>query len=422
MTNTRKSFINRIQSIVGIEHVTESPSITIGAISPILLVRPGTSEEICSCLKVCSEEEVSVVPAGKLSWINCGNPLRSADVLLSLERLDRVVEYSPADLTISVEAGVTLASLNQRALKERQWLPIDPPCSESSTVGGLVACNSSGALRPGYGTPRDYVIGLKLAHADGSHSKAGGKVVKNVAGYDMNKLYIGSYGTLAVITGVTFKLRPLAERDASVMFTSKYRGPLFQLSRRILSSELQPASVVLCRRIAGLPEDALIVRFIDNNAAVTSQIDWAISEGSNTGCAGSIVADDEARSIWSAIQDFDQHLIRVRFSVPVATVPAEFEKAFLAHLECAATADVATGIIRVGFDTDERLAGEQIRRLRANATAAGGSWFIEKSTPGLAGLPDAFGDAAPEFALIRMLKQRFDPQSILSPGRFIGGI
>lgn len=144
----------------------------------------------------------------------------------------RVIDYSPADLTATVEAGLLLTDFNEVTKKERQWLPLDPPGFKSASLGAVAACNSSGALRLGFGTPRDYVIGLKLAHIDGTESKSGGRVVKNVAGYDLNKLYVGSYGTLAVMTELTFKLRPLAERSSTLMITSRYRGPLFLLARR----------------------------------------------------------------------------------------------------------------------------------------------------------------------------------------------
>jgi glycolate oxidase FAD binding subunit len=300
-------------------------------------------------------------------------------------------------------------------------LPLDPPGFATATLGAVVACNSSGALRLGFGTPRDYVIGLKLVHADGSESKSGGRVVKNVAGYDMNKLYVGSFGTLAVITGIILKLRPLPEKTSTVMVTSRYRGPLFQLAKRVLASELLPSSVVLGRRLRQLPDDALLIRFVDSEAAVTSQINSVLALLDES-TSGRILDEPEAESVWSEVAGFDPHRFRVKFSVPLSAVPAEFEKAFLAHLECVATADIGAGIIRVAFDTQDELAAGQIERLRANATAAGGWLVLEKTPPEIAGEVDAWGDAGPATALMKSIKERFDPQSILSPGRFVSGI
>ncbi len=219
----------------------------------------------------------SVIPAGLMTWLECGNTVKRADVILSLERMNRIVEYSPPDLTATVEAGLRLNEFNLVTARERQWLPLDPPGSTAASLGAIAACNSSGALRLGFGTPRDYVIGLKLAHADGTESKSGGRVVKNVAGYDMNKLYVGSFGTLAVITGVTLKLRPMPESFATLVITGKNQKSLIEFAKRVLASELQPASIFLTRRLFAdtrFGNDALLLRFIESEAAVKHQMDW----------------------------------------------------------------------------------------------------------------------------------------------------
>lgn len=415
-----------LASIVGGDHVTEEPRVTIDGVSPTLLVRPGSAEEVAACMRVCSDSDTAVVPAGQMTWLECGNPLRRSDVLLSLERMRRIIDYSPPDLTATVEAGLTLSEFNAVTVRERQWLPLDPPGFKCASLGAIVACNSSGALRLGFGTPRDYLIGLKLVHADGTESKSGGKVVKNVAGYDMNKLYAGSYGTLAIITELTFKLRPLPERSSSIVITSQYRGPLFQLARRVLASELQPASVVLSRRLiesvgSSWPDDVLLVRFNDSEAAVEHQVDWviqAIDENHNA----TLLSENEAGDVWAEVADFDQRAMRVRLSVPLSAVPAEFEKAFLAHLDCVAAADIGTGIIRLAFDADDGSAVDQIKRLRASAIVANGALAIEKAPAEVRRAADAWGDVGSTAELMRSIKARFDPQSLLNPGKFVLGL
>src|SRR5215472_3940053 len=207
-----------LEQLVGLDNVTRSPGIQIDGLRPAILVKPGTREEVAHCLEACARSGARVIPAGMMTWLECGNPVRSAQVVLSLSRMNRVAEYSPADLTICAGAGIRLTELNSIVMKENQWLPLDPP--GNGTLGAIVACRSSGPLRFAYGTPRDYVIGLRLAHVDGSESKSGGRVVKNVAGYDLNKLYIGSFGTLAVITEVILKLKPVPERSATVLITA----------------------------------------------------------------------------------------------------------------------------------------------------------------------------------------------------------
>ena len=415
-----------VTSIVGADHVTIEPELNIDGVRPKLLARPGSAEEVAACMKVCSESGAAVVPAGRMTWLECGNPLKRAELMLSLERMRRIIDYSPPDLTATVEAGLTLSDFNAVTLRERQWLPLDPPGCRSASLGAIAACNSSGALRLGFGVPRDYVIGLKLVHADGTESKSGGKVAKNVAGYDMNKLYVGSYGTLAIIAELTFKLRPLPDRSSTIVITSKYRGPLFQLARRILGSELQPASVVLTRRlskpvVSSSADDALLIRFIDSDAAVEHQVDWVRKAIDDT-YKMSVLSDNEAEAVWAEVADFNQHAIRVRLSLPLSDVPAVFEKAFLAHLDCVAAADIGTGIIRLGFDADEGSVAGQIKSLRASAATHSGLLVIEKAPAEVRRSEDAWGDLGSTADLVRSIKASFDPQSLLNPGKFVLGL
>jgi glycolate oxidase FAD binding subunit len=422
-----RALAGAITAIVGGGHVTEQPELKIDGLSPKLLVRPGSADEVAACMTVCSESDAAVVPAGQMTWLEFGNPLRRVDVVLSLDRMGRIIDYSPPDLTATVEAGLTLSEFNSVTVPERQWLPLDPPGFGCASLGAIAACNSSGALRLGFGTPRDYVIGLKLVHADGSQSKSGGKVVKNVAGYDMNKLYAGSYGTLAIITELTFKLRPLPECSSTIVISSKYRGPLFQLARRVLASELQPASVVLARRLCSsiaspLPDDALLLRFVDSEAAVRNQVDWVIRAIDQT-CQTSVLGENEADVVWAEVADLDhQRPIRVRISVPLSAVPAAFEKAFLAHVDCVAAADIGTGIILMAFEADQESAVDQIKRLRASAAGANGTMVIERAPAETRLAADAWGEVGSTAGLLRSIKARFDPQSLLNPGKFVLGL
>lgn len=415
-----------ITSIVGADHITREPELTIDGVKPGLVARPASTEEVAACMRVCLEAGAAVVPAGRMTWLDWGNPPSRADMVLSLDRMRRVIDYSPPDLTATVEAGLMLSEFNTVTVSERQWLPLDPPGFRSGTLGAIAACNSSGALRLGFGTPRDYVIGLRLVHADGTESKSGGKVVKNVAGYDMNKLYVGSYGTLAIITELTFKLRPLADRSLTMVITSASRAPLFQLAKRVLAAELQPASVILTRRLFEPPasiatDDALLIRFIDSKASVEHQIEWvmqAIGEDNKA----TILNENEADAIWAQVADFDRRAIRVRLSVPLSAVPAEFEKAFLAHSDCVAAADIGTGIIRLEFDGNEGSVVDEIKRLRATVAAVNGTLVIERASTQVKRDADAWGDVGSTAELMRAIKGRFDPQSLLNPGKFVLGL
>jgi glycolate dehydrogenase FAD-binding subunit len=418
--------VRSIQFIVGGDHITEEPAFQIDGSSPKLIARPGSAREVAECLKVCSESGAAVVPAGRMTWLACGNPLKRVEVVISLERMRRIVEFSPPDLTATVEAGLTLNEFSSVSMRERQWLPFDPPGLESASLGAIAACNSSGALRLGFGTPRDYVIGLKLAHADGTESKCGGKVVKNVAGYDMNKLYVGSYGTLAIITELTFKLRPLAERISTMMISSKSRGQLFDLARRVLASELQPASVVFARRLSvslasSWPDEALLIRFINSAAAVEHQLDWVTRALDDTS-SGTVLTSGEANAVWAAVANFDQQDIRVRLSVPLSAVSAELEKALLDHWECVATVDIGAGIIRMAFNADVESAVDKISRLRVSAASVNGSLVIEQAAAEVRRRSDAWGNIGSTAGLMRAIKSKFDPKGLLNPGRFVSEI
>jgi glycolate dehydrogenase FAD-binding subunit len=421
-----QSLARSIASIVGADHSSANPELKIDGLSPALLVRPASAEEAAACMKVCSESNAAVVPAGQMSWLECGNPLERADVVLSLERMRRIIDYSPPDLTATVEAGLTLSEFNAATGRERQWLPLDPPGFKQASLGAIAACNSSGALRLGFGTPRDYVIGLKLVHADGTESKSGGKVVKNVAGYDMNKLYTGSYGTLAIITELTFKLRPVPDFNSTILITSQSRDLLFQLAKQVRASELQPASVVLTRRLSGSfastwPHDALLIRFIDSEAAVKHQVNW-VKEAIDQNYNATVLNENQAAAVWAEVADFDQRANRVRLSVPLSETPAEFEKALLAHVDCVAVADIGAGMIRLAFNSPEGSAVDQINRLRASVAVVNGTLVIEKAPVKVRRSADAWGDVGSAAALTRSIKTRFDPQSLLNPGKFVLGL
>ncbi|HWP45236.1 MAG TPA: FAD-binding oxidoreductase, partial [Blastocatellia bacterium] len=372
---TSANVARSIESIIGEENVEAPPRLLIDGHSPSLLARPGSHQEVRECLRVCSEAGLAVVPAGLRTWLECGNPLRGADVVLSLERMGSIIDYSPADLTVVVEAGLALDELYRATEPERQWLPLDPPGAARASLGAIASCASSGSLRLGFGTPRDYVIGLRLAHADGTESKSGGRVVKNVAGYDMNKLYVGSFGTLAVITGLTFKLRPMPDSSSTQLVISRNQRALSEIASRVLRMDLLPASVILSKGIItdGLgagPEDLrLAIRFLDNEVSVDYQIDRVKEVLAANGQYLRVTGDQELQ-LWGGINDLDAlGPIAIRISLPLSEVLAYFEREASSVPGCAASCDAGTGIIRIVFDADEQPAIDLIKRLRSEASS-----------------------------------------------------
>jgi glycolate oxidase FAD binding subunit len=427
MSKPQADFTARLAGVVGSANVQANPALHLDGLAPALLVRPASAQEAAECLHICSERQLAVVPAGRATWLECGNPLRRADVVLSLERMSRVIDYSAPDLTITVEAGMRLAELNETAGRDRLWLPLDPPGAGAASVGAVVACNSSGTLRGGYGTPRDYVIGLKLAHADGSESKSGGRVVKNVAGYDLNKLYVGSYGTLAVITEATFKLRPLPERSVTIAVTPKRAKQLTGLAQQIRASELQPVACVVTSMSfeelfgPGQVFETLLLRFADNQAAVSYQADWLRQQCGGEYQVAELSGTDET-ALWAKVNDEDsawKYMVRV--SVPPAETIKIFER-IGDQGDTTVSADLSSGNIRATWNGVDDTMVVIIRQRRAMAEELGGTLFIEKAPLVVRQQVDAWGEVGASERLMKAIKEKFDPQGILNPGRFVAGI
>src|ERR671930_2040618 len=271
-----------LAGIVGDEHVSSGGGATgtgggaaFDDTGAAVFVAPATSREACEVLKVAAREGWKVVPAGAGTWLDAGNPPRGGRVVVKTARMARVVAHEPADLLATAEAGVTLADFNREAGRAGQWLPLDPPGGARATLGGVAATGTGGAQSLGYGTPRAYVLGLRAALADGRVVTAGGRVVKNVAGYDLCKLFVGSYGTLGLIMELTLKLRPRPAREATLAATSTDLPRLAEAARALVASQLFPVAVeIVSPRMAdalSLPSGggfALLARFAGTEGAV----------------------------------------------------------------------------------------------------------------------------------------------------------
>jgi glycolate dehydrogenase FAD-binding subunit len=211
---------------------------------PKLVCRPQSVEQIAAALRLCSEAEAAVIPRGGGTAMAIGNLPRRADVVIETGKLNHVIEHDHANLTATVQSGITLNAVQTSLAPEKQFVPLDAPFPERATIGGIVTTNLNGPRRSYYGSVRDLVIGMRVVLASGEQIKAGGKVVKNVAGYDMCKLFVGSLGTLGIVTEVTLRMAPIAERTATLITS----GTLTQAERftdELSRSQLLPAAVFL---------------------------------------------------------------------------------------------------------------------------------------------------------------------------------
>ncbi|MGH9898864.1 MAG: FAD-binding oxidoreductase, partial [Pyrinomonadaceae bacterium] len=247
--------------------------------------RPGNCAETLEVLKLAIKAGWRVTPLGNSNWPGTRSPIPDHTLLMSTQRLSHILEHEPADLISIVEPGVSFSDLNSHLATSRQWLPLDPPLCNSSTVGGITATGLSGSLEFGFGTPRSYVIGMHIALANGDVIKAGGRVVKNVAGYDLCKLFTGSFGSLGLILDVTFKLRPVPESFETLYFLNDSTEHLFQTADKVLASQLEPAALEIISAsllkqigIEGQKADnCLLARFIGHEKSVKQQTEKMLS-------------------------------------------------------------------------------------------------------------------------------------------------
>ena len=226
-------------------------------------IAPTSAAELAEALHAADLAGQAVAPVGGGTQLDLGMPPKRLDVVLETTALDQVVEYEPADLTITAEAGIRFARLQSLLAEQGQVLALDPPAEDDATLGGLIATNASGPLRFAYGTARDLVIGTRVANADGALTRSGGRVVKNVAGYDLNKLYIGSLGTLGIIVELSLKLAPIPPASASVIAQFADLDDVGRLLGAVVHSPLSPLAVELlgpgASSAAGLPPEKIIV-------------------------------------------------------------------------------------------------------------------------------------------------------------------
>ncbi|MBL8204573.1 MAG: FAD-binding oxidoreductase [Blastocatellia bacterium] len=403
---------------------------------------PRTVEELSEMLSFAMSENLTVIPAGAGTWLNMGNPPVRAHLIISTTHMSRVREYEPADLTATIEAGCPLYTFNQLAAQHRQWIPLDPFGDESSTLGAIVATASSGPMRCGFGTPRDWVIGMQVVHAYGLTTRAGGKVVKNVAGYDLCKLYTGSYGTLGMITEISFKLRALPLAERTLVFGANDVYQLCALAARITASDIQPAAMELLSAklsnesielaTTGDGNYVLALQFLDEEEAIRWQMAEAVRLGADL--KHFPLSIEVATQFWEAYratevsQEWDL-IFKVSVKpAELAGMIAEVQKYLPESPLSMLRAHAANGVIRLHatnqalawFRTKER--PKRIAEFRRRAQDYGGTMVILRAPMELKSQIDVWGEVGPTASLMHALKEKFDPQNLLNPGRFVSGI
>jgi glycolate oxidase subunit GlcD len=415
--------------VVGAGHVSEEKAVDESP-RPALTVEPATREEACEVLKLAAREGWRVMPAGAGAWLDGGNA--RADVLLKTTRIRRLVEHEPADLVATAEAGLTLADFNREVGRAGQWLPLDPPRADVATLGGVAATGAAGPLAHGYGLPRSYVLGMRVALADGRVIRAGSRVVKNVAGYDLCKLFTGSCGTLGLILELTFKLRPLPACDATLVAHARDLDGLLDASRELVTSQLLPAAVELLSprlaRALGLTTPAgafaLLARFAGTESSVGYQLKGAgelVGSHIKGGGSGFSLANDAEP--WTKLSAYtfgkDYRLVWRAGVLPSRLGGLLSRLREQGGDELSWHAGAGDGRLRVLNDAsvvkDE---AARLSSLREAARASGGSLVVERAPEELKLEFDAWGLTDSAAFLMRRIKRQLDSADTFSPGRF----
>jgi glycolate oxidase subunit GlcD len=424
------------QSVRRISHANSSNSPQSEALANerALEIAPLTGEQAAEVMKLSAREELTVMPVGTGAWSEAGNPMGRTDLVLSTRRMKRLIRHEPADLVATAEAGLSLTEFQKHLAQAGQWLPIDPPDDGRATLGGIVATGLGGAHSCGFGTPRSFVIGMRVVLADGRLIKVGGSVVKNVAGYDLCKLFTGSYGTLGLITEITFKLRPLPAETRTVVAS----GPLASLvttGRRIFA-HLFPVAVELLSsqmasnlQIESPPQrSALLVRFAGSTRAVVSQTAQALKllrADQNNRC----FALDEDEALWlklsAAPTQSSANLgwragLRPGDLVSFLDEMIALAKDETSHVSLSWHAGLGDGRLRAiaRAPVYHREAVRALELLRGKAETLGGGLVLESAPPEIRNEFDAWGGFGSAAELMKRVKGQLDPQNLFSPGRF----
>lgn len=459
MSEVQQANVTRLEEIVGTSHVltnsAELSSRQVDGLNPAAVVRPADAAQIAEIVRFAAAEKLSFVPCSGCTKLSIGSPLARYDFALDLRRMNRVLSYDPRDLTLGVEPGVRVEELLKVLAEQNQFLPLAVSYSDRASIGGIVATNSSSPLRHGYGGIRDFCLGMEFVTGDGVAAKSGGRVVKNVTGYDLHKLLIGSLGTLAVITRVNFRTFPLPATYGTFVATFSDAEAAFGFSRAIAHSVLIPQIVEVAD-----PGAARLLFSDDDSPRIDSQ-QWCVIV-SAAGQAAVVdrharelghlataaksyeflrLTDPQHSSIVSRLREFPRLILEAepsgaifRFGVIPTAMPSLAKR--LSHLASQnyfafAALTRASGVMYAAFvsqrDNESRVTTQaklckeifascSDPEINAQAILEWCPTEVKRSVGGV------WGPERQDFGLMRRVKNAFDPHCVLSPGRFAGGI
>lgn len=382
---------------------------------PGIVLEPDTLDEAAADLQRCAREKLRLLFVGGGTDLGIGSPPSGVDAVLRTSKLSRVLECVPSDQVVTVECGVTLSALQKTLALSQQCLAIDPPFAERATLGGIVAANAFGPRRARFGSIRDLIIGLSFVRADGALVRGGGKVVKNVAGFDLPKLLCGSLGTLGLIATATFRVHPLPELSETLRLPRQSAAQVRALARKLADAQLEPTSVVATEEESAF---TAAIRFEGFAAGVRQQ-----REKLRSIVPCELLSDEAAREFWEHHEALrTSGTLRAKIAAPIAS----FEQVAAAFVPVRGSLRGAALIwyptLGLGFITGAPgpSSANALAQLRIELIGLGGSLVVQAAPHDLA--LDAWGPPPASFPLLRSVKERLDPERRLAPGRFVGGL
>jgi glycolate oxidase FAD binding subunit len=414
VTDTTVSSFNRYLTVEKLDSMGD-------CINDILLPisMPTIASELAELVAVANRDRSSIMVAGNRSKLDWGGIVTDARSIVSTQKLDRLIAHAVGDLTITVEAGMTFAKLQEILATAGQFLPLDPAYPTRSTIGGIIATADTGSLRHRYGGVRDLLLGITFIRADGKIAKAGGRVVKNVAGYDMMKLFTGSYGTLGILTEVTLRVYPLPSNSGTVILTGGIEE-LQQAAKILLASTLTPIAVdvlstAFSRHLEISNTPSLVVKFATIPESIAQQSEQLLAIARGLGLKGGIWEGSQAAQLWDGIQTGiwgDTPIgckLGVRSTAAVGTI----------ELLDKSTDHIAKGVIHLntGIGVCGLSDSNHITPLRSHCENSGGFLSVLQAPVAVKQQIDIWGYRGNAVPLMREIKQQFDPFDILNPGR-----
>ena len=421
---TERGITGDLRQIVGSDNVREATAEdAIEGVQPALVVEPGSVEEISDGMKLAAREGLAVSPRGGGTKTHLGDAPRQLDLIVSTTRMNEIMEHTPGDQIFRAEAGVRLEDLQERISESDQMLALDPPES-GATLGGIIAANSSGPRRYKYGTVRDLIIGITVVLHDGTVAKAGSKVVKNVAGYDLSKLFTGSLGTLGIIATANFRLHPLPKASRTVAVEVESPQQAQEATQSIVHSQVEATGIELHY---AEDEKLLTVLLESIPGGMDAKVETASFLLKQFGEVRTL-SEEEADHLGPLTPPAVADEIVLKLGAPPAELGSVLESALgaaerrgLAHPRI--TGHAGTGVTFIGFSgEDEDAAVGFVGEMREIQTRKSGNVTLQRAPLTLKQRVSTWDNGGDYLGLVRRVKEKFDPRGGMNPGRYLGGL